>query len=263
MSTAVHDQTLQFSALPPKRPRRTTLAIVAGVVGGLVVGALSISALRDDDRTVRSEPLATGSTTTVAGGPATTAPATTPTTAVTATTVAGQPATSAPTSVPPTTVAADRLTADSRLRLDGLGPVRVGMTLDEASKAAGVAITLRPGESGGTDCTYAYAAGLEDAGFMVVGGRIVRIDAGFRPPARIKTLSGIGKGSTEADVMKAYAGQIRVEPHKYVPGGKDLVYVPNDAADRRYSMIFEVLEGRVDSFRSGFAEQVSWIEGCS
>ena len=263
MATAVQDQTLQLSSLPPKRPRRAILAIVAGIVGALLVGGLSIAALREDENTVRSEPLATPGTTTVANAPpTTTAGATTPTAGVTAT-GSQQPANSSQTTVPPATAAPDRLTPDSRLRLDGLGPVRVGMTLDEASRAAGVAIRVRPGESGGTDCTYAYAAGFEDAGFMVVGGRIVRIDAGFREPARVKTLSGIGKGSSEADVMKAYAGQIRVEPHKYVPGGKDLVYVPNDAAYRQYSMIFEVIDGRVGSFRSGFTEQVSWIEGCS
>ena len=241
MTTAVQDPTLRHPSLPPERPRRLGVAVVAALVAALAVGALSLAALRDDATTVRSQPEGVATTTTTpttAAGPVTTAP--------------------------PTTAAPERLTTESRLRLDGIGPVRVGMTLTEASAAAGVDIRLHPEQSGGLDCTYARAAeGLDEMGFMVIGGRIVRIDVGILGTDRVRTLSGIGKGSTEAEVMKTYPGQIRVEPHHYVPGAHNLVYVPNDPAFRRYSMIFEAVDGRVTSFRSGLADEVSWIEGCS
>jgi hypothetical protein len=238
MATAAPDPTLQLPSLPPGGRRRPKAVLVAAggiAVAALVAAALAGAALRDDSATV---------------------PATPPTTAAStsATTVMA----------PPTTAAPERLTADSRLRLDGLGPVRIGMTLAEASAAAGVPIRLHPEESGGLDCTYAYSVGaLDEVGFMVVAGRIVRIDVGHRPPDRVKTLSGIGKGSTEAEVLKTYAGRIKVEPHPYIRGAHNLVYVPNDAAYRSFSMIFESVDGRVIAFRSGFAEQVSWTEGCS
>ena len=258
MAKAVQDQTLQLPSLPPRRPRRRTATIVvAGIVGGLAVSGLSVAALRNDARTVRSETVATIPPTTAASPP---------TTATPETTVAPRPAVTSPptTAAPPATVAPERLTSQSRLRVDGLGPVRIGMTLNEASAAAGVAIRLHPGESGGLDCSYAYAAsGLDEVGFMVVGGRIVRIDVGHKDPARVKTLSGIGKGSTEAEVMRAYPGQIRVEGHPYVEGAHNLVYVPADPAFRPYSMIFESIDGRVARFRSGLADPVGWIEGCS
>lgn len=258
MSTAVQDQTLQQTTLPPERPRRLGTAVVVALVAALAVAGLSLAALRDDAATVRSAPLGAEPATTVTPTP-------TPTTAAPVTTPAPQPpATSPSTTSLPTTVAPERLTAESRLRLDGLGPVRVGMTLAEASAAAGVTIRLRPEESGGLDCSYARPVdGPEDMAFMVVGGRIVRIDVGFLGTTRVRTLSGVGRGSTEADVMKTYPGQIRVERHHYVDGAHDLVYVPGDHAFSRYSMIFEAIDGKVTSFRSGLAEQVAWIEGCS
>ena len=247
MATAAPDPTLQLPSLPPGNRRRpkTAMLATAAIILVVAVGSLAVSALRDDSVTVSATP----PTTTVAA-PATTTPV---------------PSTSPATvTAPPTTAAPERLTADSRLRLDGLGPVRVGMTLAEASRAARAPIRLHPEESGGLDCTYAYSAGaVDEVGFMVVGGRIVRIDVGHRPPDRVKTLSGIGKGSSEAEVLKTYAGQIKVEPHPYIRGAHNLVYVPRDAAYRSFSMIFEAVDGRVIAFRSGFVEQVGWTEGCS
>ena len=259
MASAVQDHTLQLPSPPPERRRRTAVAIVVAVVAALAVDGLSVAALRPDTETVRSTavPPTAVPPTTLAPTPTTLAP--TPTTAA--------PTTAAPTTTAPPTSAVpapERLTRDSRLRVDGLGPVKVGMTLDEASTAAGVAIRPVPGSSGGLDCSYARPAiGSDEVAFMVVGGRVVRVDIGRMGPDRVRTLSDIGKGSTEAEVLKTYAGRIRVEPHPYIAGAKNLVYVPADAGFRPYSMIFESVDGRVVAFRSGFAEQVSWTEGCS
>lgn len=241
MATAVQDRTSQLDPVRRKRRSRATLAVVAGAVATLAVSGLSWAALRNDSSTVRSEPLPT--TSTAAPSP---------------------PVTPAPTTAPPTPAAPERLTVDSRLSVNALGPVKVGMNLQEASAAAGVAIRLRPEESGGLDCTYARPErGIDGVAFMVEGGRIVRIDVVDTASGRVRTVSGIGRGSTEAEVMRTYGGQIRIEPHPYVAGGRNLVYVPGDAAFRPYRMIFEVIDGRVTAFRSGLADQASYPEGCS
>ena len=246
---------------PRWRPGLGALAATVAIVG---VGVLAFSRTGDDTRTVRSEDL--GATTTVPAPATTTAPAArggespptiaaTPTTRPTATTVP-----------PPATTLPERLSADSRLSLDGVGPVRVGMTLKEAAAAAAVPIRLldTPSDPG---CRYAApdrASGTGDElAFMVVDGRIVRIDVGIMGPDRIRTVSGVGKGSIEAEVQATYPGRIRVQPHPYTPNGRYLVYVPGDPGLRHLSMIFETVDGEVRSFRSGFAEQVSWKEGCS
>lgn len=247
---------------PRRRPGLGALS--AATVAMVSLGVLAFSRTGDDTRTVRAEDL--GAPTTVSAPATTTAPASRggespPMTLVTPTT--RSTATSVP---PPATTPPERLSADSRLSLDGVGPVRVGMTLKEAAAAAGVPIRLleTPSDPG---CRYAApdrASGTGDElGFMVVDGRIVRIDVGIMGPGRIRTVSGVGKGSTDAEVLATYPGRIRVQPHPYTPNGRYLVYVPSDAGLRHLSMIFETVDGEVRSFRSGLAEQVSWKEGCS
>lgn len=158
----------------------------------------------------------------------------------------------------------ERLSTSSRLRLDGIGPVRVGMTLEEASAGAGMQFGIVPNSdrAGTGACAYARAeGGPEGLQFMVVNGRIVRIDIGNGP---VRTLSGIGTGSTEAEVQATYPGRIEVQPNPYTGhrGGRDLVYVP-DEGSRDLGLLFETNNGRVTSFRSGLLGAVMAPEGCS
>lgn len=172
------------------------------------------------------------------------------------------PSATAPEPAPP--VAPERLSASSRLRLDGIGPVLVGMSLDEASAAAGMAFGIVPNSDriGTGACAYAAAeGGPEGVSFMVVNGRIVRIDV---TSAHIRTVSGIGAGSTEADVLAAYPDRIRVQPNPYAGhrGARDLVYVP-DEGSRHLGFLFQADGGRVNSFRSGLSNAVMAPEGCA
>ena len=182
--------------------------------------------------------------------------------------------TSPPPSTPPSTVPAvavttppaapDRLSESSRLRLDGIGPVAVGMTLDEASAAAGMPVRMIPDSNvaGSGRCAYARPeGGPEGLSFMVLDGRIARVDV---VNSRIRTVSGVGTGSTEADVQATYPGRVRVEPNPYTGhrGGRDIVYVA-DAASAHLGLLFEADGGRVRSFRSGLLGAVMAPEGCS
>jgi hypothetical protein len=107
-----------------------------------------------------------------------------------------------------TTVApADRLSRASRLGFAGLGPVQLGMTLAEASDAAGTPIAHHPPGSCNVEGTaYADAIWPPTPGgpFVVFGlqdGRIMTVGV-FDPS--IYTLSGVHIGSTEADVLGLY-----------------------------------------------------------
>ena len=148
-----------------------------------------------------------------------------------------------------------------RVGLRSFGPIAYGMSLKEASKAAGQEIKqgeelLDPG------CSYAVTRALPPgASLMVVNGRIARVDV---DSAGIPTLSGAEVGWTEDQIRRLYPGQIRTEPHPYTgPEGHYLVYVPRAPADRRYRIIFETDGKRVLSYRAGRQPAVSWIEGCS
>src|SRR5688500_214974 len=143
-------------------------------------------------------------------------------TATTATTAT----TAAPAST--TTTTAPGLSDESRLVFDGIGPIKVGMTLAEASAAAGQPVEIDPGYVL-DGCAYAEVKGGPQGLLLMVlrdketdPWRIVRIDVD--DGSRIATLSGIRIGATEADVKRIYGepgrtGKITVENHEYVEGG--------------------------------------------
>jgi hypothetical protein len=136
------------------------------------------------------------------------------------------------------------------------------MTLNQASAAAGTPIRIRPGDDPfGPECQYAEAAGLPRVGFMVINGRIARVDVGHR--GGVKTVSGVGTGDTEETIKRTYPGRIRVEGHPYVPTGHYLIYAPADPGLAHLSMIFETDGQVVTTFRAGMKGAVSQIEGCS
>ena len=249
---------------PPRRGGRRGQVAAGIVAGALALGGLGFVLLADGEQRLTTTPAPT--TTAVAGdGTVTTnTAAVVPTTTgavVPTTTRPVVPTTTSP-SPPATTttpVRQERLSAGSRLSLDGIGPVDIGMTIDEASEAAGAPIRILPNPPFNPECHYAEAAGIPEVKFMVINGRIARVDAS----GRVTTVSGMGKGSTEDAVKQTYPGRIEVQRHPYVPTGRYLVYVPADPDLAHLSMIFET-DGRVvTTFRAGMKGAVAQIEGCS
>ncbi|MEZ2231955.1 hypothetical protein [Microcoleus sp.] len=157
-----------------------------------------------------------------------------------------------------------QLTERSKLALNGIGPIRVGMTVDEASQSAGVRLVKT--QSGGEEygCFY-FKPQVEPKAIslMVTKGRIARVDINNE---RITTIKGAKIGDTEEQIFSLYPGQIQATPHPYVSrpprNGKYLTFVPKDAADKNYRIIFETSGNRVTRFRSGQLPEVEYIEGC-
>jgi hypothetical protein len=158
-----------------------------------------------------------------------------------------------------------KLTERSKLALDGIGPIRTGMTVSEASRAAGVRL-IKTLSAGRTEeyCAYFEAqGGPKGISFMVISDRITRIDINNK---RVTTIKGAKIGDTEGRIFSLYPGQIQATPHPYVSrppnNGKYLTFVPKDAADKNYRIIFETRSNRVHRFRSGKLPDVEQIEGC-
>ena len=222
--------------------------LVLLVVG---VGFLVRGALQADDRTIEAVGGLPPTTTTVPDPPEEPAPVPAPASSTTA----------VPTST--TTVAASGpLGADDRVGLDGIGPVLVGMTLEEASAAAGQPVVEVPGSGAGADPAACYFAepqsGEPKISFMVVDGAIGRVDVD--EGSTVLTISGVGVGAPESAVLAAYGERIVVEPHPYDEAGHNLRYVPDDPAR---SLVFETDGATVLRYRSGLAEPVGFIEGCA
>ena len=196
----------------------------------------------------------------------------------TATTATGSAATSSSTpdsttataAPPTTTTTAPGLSDQSRLRFDGIGPIKVGMSLDQASAAVGKPVTFNPNYMLDR-CAYAVVrdgpAGLL---FMVLRAgetdpwRIVRVDVD--DDSRIATLSGIRIGATEAEVKRTYSGPddsgtLAVEQHHYHETGHYITYDVDGPTG--LLMLFETDGVTVTRFRSGQQEPVRYVEGCA
>ncbi|ACC80062.1 hypothetical protein Npun_R1351 [Nostoc punctiforme PCC 73102] len=158
-----------------------------------------------------------------------------------------------------TVVAQAKLTNKSKLSINGIGEVKVGMTVSQAAKAAG---TKLAGDSPNNSCYYVKPQNEpKNLLFMVTKGRISRVDV--RQNTQITTLKGGKIGDTEAQIKSLYPGQIKVTPHKYVQGGHYLTFIPKDRSNQNYRVVFETDGKRVTQFRSGKLPEVEFVEGCS
>ncbi len=139
------------------------------------------------------------------------------------------------------------------LSFEGFGPVKIGMTVREAEKALGMKLVENEVSE---PCHYAWREGeLPGVGFMVLDGKIVRIDV---TKDAYRAESGARVGAAEEEIRRLHP-QIQVERHPYDDDGHYLVLADRD---RRYGMIFETNGKVVTSFRAGERKPVGYIEGC-
>ena len=139
---------------------------------------------------------------------------------------------------------------------DGIGAIRVGMSIAELRKVAGDVPSANPT----AECSY-VRPGATPPGVLVmlVRGQVARIDI---DSAGVASDAGVSVGDSTAHVTGAYAGRVTATPHKYVPGGQYLTVRSNSPADSARRMVFETENGRVTRFRSGRVPEVEWVERC-
>ena len=161
----------------------------------------------------------------------------------------GATATSAPSASPSTT-------AGWTVTPDGIGAIRVGMTVDDLRKIAGdFAVPNATAE-----CSYVRpSAAPPGVMIMLARGQVARVDV---DSAGIRTDAGIAVGDSAARVTDAYAGRVSSTPHKYVPGGQYLSTTPVSPQDSSRRIVFETANGRITRFRSGRLPEVEWVERC-
>jgi tetratricopeptide (TPR) repeat protein len=148
-----------------------------------------------------------------------------------------------------------KLTESSRLTLRGIGPIRIGMTIDEATQASGISTWNSAFSDNSVVCKYYKPQNnIDDVLFMVVNGRIVRVDVNNK---HIQTIRGIKIGDTMQSVKLKYPTQIQVS---LIPN--TLTFIPKDIEDKGYRYIFLHGSGRVIGLRSGQLPEVEYIEGC-
>ncbi len=146
---------------------------------------------------------------------------------------------------------------DSRaVRFDGFGPVKVGMSVVQASAVLGLELKEEDPDESEESCSYVSSPALTGIAFMVFRGKVARVDV--VRDSRYRTTAGARVGMTEAEILRLYP-KITVTPNPYDDDWHDLRV---DSRDGRFALIFTTDGKAVVGYRSGLREPVGWIEGC-
>jgi hypothetical protein len=140
------------------------------------------------------------------------------------------------------------------VREDGVGPVRIGMSLAQLSAA--LHQELGPDERDEQGCFYIHAHGYDHVGFMIIDGKVARVDVGA---PRAKTSAGIQVGDTEAHARQVYGSRMKVTAHTYIDGGH---YLTVRSTDGRYGIRFETENGKIIGYYAGTYKAIQYVEGC-
>ena len=170
-----------------------------------------------------------------------------PTAATTTTTVSPAPSLSAPPA------------AAHRLELRGFGPVRVGMTVQEAGAALGTRLVpvIDPPDE---ECaTYGPESGFDGVAFLVARGVVVRTDV---TAGSTQTPEGVALGQSEDEAQRRYGGRLAVGDHDYLVGGRYLTLIPTTPADEDFRLVIETDGRKVTALRAGRLPEVEYSEGC-
>ncbi len=152
-----------------------------------------------------------------------------------------------------------------------LGKVRIGMTPQEASAALSAPLRpFNPDEPGANAaCWYTQRIDGMSAWvrYMVQDDKIVRIevnpirvDTGVRFAPPVMTDEGITIDTPEQSVIDKYGARVRISPHKYEERGR---YLEVAAPDGKAGILFETIDGKVETFRAGMIKAIRLVEGCS
>jgi hypothetical protein len=159
----------------------------------------------------------------------------------------------------------------SRLTVDGLAPVRLGMKISAAERALGAKLGRlsrssdgfsNESEAGEVCWLWRRRDGCNPGiTYMSERGSIVRIDTDgqVRITERTTTVRGIGPGSSETEVQKAYGPDLQLEPHPIAAGTMWAVVERSRSGGIR----IEIRNGIVVAMFAARGDALDYPEGCS
>jgi hypothetical protein len=143
------------------------------------------------------------------------------------------------------------------VRFDGIGAVRVGMSLRDLNGALHTSYS-KPSDPEEQSCYYVDLPNQPKVGVMMLDGRVARVDV---DNAVTLTALGIHNGDSEARALHVYGKQLKIEPHAYFPeSGHFLTLL---SPDRKYGIRFETEDGKIFRYYAGTIQAIAFIEGCS
>ncbi|HZR34313.1 MAG TPA: hypothetical protein VFA75_02980 [Nevskia sp.] len=145
-----------------------------------------------------------------------------------------------------------------RAGLDAVGPIRLGMSLEQARRASGLDLQEQPPRGAAWQaCHYAWPSqngGLRlDFGLMIEQGAVTRIDVAT---PEVPTRSGVRVGDSEDRVGQVYAGRVHAAG---AGAARELLAF----GDQPHQLVFRLEDGRISAYRVGLRAAVETAEGCA
>jgi hypothetical protein len=152
---------------------------------------------------------------------------------------------------------ANSLAADTWvLREDGIGPVKIGMSLSQLNAVLQEKFSKPTEEWESQECFYVKPSRHPHITFMIEDGRVSRVDV---DGAVVATSTGIRVGHAEARALKIYGSALKIDSHQYIETGHYLTIQSNSG---RYGIRFETDQGRITTFYGGLYSAIQYVEGC-
>jgi hypothetical protein len=145
------------------------------------------------------------------------------------------------------------MAGDWSLRMDGVGPLALGMRFDEANLLLGG--TLQRELPGSEECYYASIGQHPGLLVMFADGVLRRVDVMRDGPP---TAEGVAVGDPAKRVLEVYP-KAASTPNAYDDRER---YLTVRSPNGELALRFETLDGRVGSFYAGRFKEVQYIEGC-
>ncbi|MFG2873160.1 hypothetical protein [Streptomyces sp. NPDC048338] len=132
-----------------------------------------------------------------------------------------------------------------RVTVNGIGPVRIGMSGQQVEEAIGSPLTIVGDFS---HCADGTVAGAPDGlSLRFIFGTLVAVSV--EPPAKTSTASGMRVGTTRDDLIRTYADEITSVG---VDGGSErLVFAPTAPRFGGRVIVFDLVDGQVERFTAG------------
>lgn len=159
------------------------------------------------------------------------------------------------TTLPPTD---HPLGEESTVFVRGIGDVFVGMTLPEASAAAGFPLVPVDPDDQGRCHRVRPEGGPGGVVFVVVDGVVATVEVDHPD---ISTRSGAGVGSTAEEITELFP--TRIEEETGETGEDLLVFVPTERADADVRVVFVLDDDEVVRYRAGRLPEVAQADPCT
>ena len=141
------------------------------------------------------------------------------------------------------------------LRLDGIGPAKVGMALPQLNIALHEHF-LMPRNKDDQGCFYVNPKSHPGVAIMIEDGHLARVD--INKPG-ISTEKGISVGDSETRAREVYGEGLKIEPSKY-DGEEGGHYLTLNSG--KYGLRFETEKCKITEFYAGTAKAIQYVEGC-